>query len=438
MALLVDISRLVENLHLATPTGIDRVEMAYARYFLQRASEDDIRFVVTWPHFSGVLHVQDIKPLIDETAARWTAGEVSWSDQSFQTSRAILNEPIDGSRQRPQRIGAPDDKRKLSDWHRIVSIWLRSTARRLDARMIAEFRDKGGCYIHVSQFRLNRPERFAWLSEASMRSIFMLHDLIPITHPEYCRPGEAERHRARIDTMMRVATRVVTVSDATRRSLEGYLASEGKTVPPCDVVPLGLTQVFIDHRAIQPVQSRVPYFVVVGTIEPRKNLLHLLTVWHRWTQEGKNPRARLVVVGRRGWENENILELLDRSKGLAPSLIEVASLGDAGMVALLKGAAALLAPSFVEGYGLPIAEALALGTPVIASDTDAHREAGGVFAEYLDPLDAHGWMQAFDDYLHPGSARRRERLMMMRNYKPESWESHLSTIEKIVDQVISN
>ncbi len=126
---------------------------------------------------------------------------------------------------------------------------------------------------------------------------------------------------------------------------------------------------------------------MVGTIEPRKNLLQLLTVWHRWTQEGRSPRARLIVVGRRGWENENILELLDRSKGLAPSVIEVASLGDARMVALLKGATALLAPSFVEGYGLPIAEALALGTPVIASDTDAHREAGGAFADYLDPLD---------------------------------------------------
>ncbi|ARQ02280.1 glycosyltransferase family 4 protein [Pseudorhodoplanes sinuspersici] len=435
MALLVDISRLVENLHLATPTGIDRVEMAYAQHFLERANKDDVRFVVTWPHFSGVLRAKDIKPFIDETAARWTAGKVIRSDQSFQTLRAILNEPIDGSRQRPQRIGAPDDKRTLADWRRIVSLWLRCAAHRLDARSITEFRNKGGCYIHVSQFRLNRPARFAWLSDASMRSIFMLHDLIPITHPEYCRPGEAERHRARIDTMMRHATRVVTVSDATRRALDAHLSNAGRTVPPCDVVPLGLTRVFTDHRAIAPVQNSVPYFVIVGTIEPRKNLLHLLTVWHRWTQEGKNPRARLIVVGRRGWENENILELLDRSKGLAPSVIEVASLGDAGMAALLKGAAALLAPSFVEGYGLPIAESLALGTPVIASDTDAHREAGGVFADYLNPLDGRGFMQALDDYLQPGSVRRQERLKMMRDYKPESWDSHLSKIERIVDQV---
>ncbi len=125
--------------------------------------------------------------------------------------------------ERPQRIGAPDDKRRIVGLAAdSVSLWLRCAAHRLDARSIAELRNKGGCYIHVSQFRLNRPARFAWLSEASMRSIFMLHDLIPITHPEYCRPGEAERHRARVDTMMRHATRIVTVSDATRRSMENY------------------------------------------------------------------------------------------------------------------------------------------------------------------------------------------------------------------------
>jgi glycosyltransferase involved in cell wall biosynthesis len=437
VVLLVDISRLVENLHLATPTGIDRVEMAYAQHFLARAATDDVRFVVTWPHFSGVLKAQDIKPVIDETAKRWSGEGPVRSDQSFEALRAVLNEPIDYRRDRPQRIGVPDDKRQMMNWRRMAMFWLRSVAHRLDARAIAELRNKPGCYIHVSQFRLNRPERFAWLSDASMRSIFMLHDLIPITHPEYCRPGEATRHRARVDTMLRHATRIVTVSDATRRALESYGANEDKTVPSTNAVTLGLTPIFLKHHAIQPVSCDIPYFVVVGTIEPRKNLLYLLTLWHRWTQEGRNPRARLVVVGRRGWENENILELLDRSKGLAPSVIEAASLGDAGMVALLKGAAALLAPSFVEGYGLPIAETLALGTPVLASDTDAHREAGGSFAEYLDPLDGPGWMRAFDDYSQPRSERRQKWLRIVKDYQPVSWNDHMQKIEKIIEKVVS-
>jgi len=437
VVLLVDISRLVENLHLQTPTGIDRVEMAYAQHFLARAERDDARFVVTWPHFSGVLTATDIRPLIEDAATRWAAGAAVRKDDSFDALQAVLKQPIDTARERPQRIGKPDDKRRVADWRHMASIWLRSVARRLNAQTIAELRNKGGCYIHVSQFRLNRPERFAWLSDASLSSIFMLHDLIPVTHPEYCRPGEAIRHRARVDTMVMHASAIMTVSEATRRSLASYVENGKGRAAPCEVVPLGLSPVFAAHHDIQPLQTGIPYFVVVGTIEPRKNLLHLLTIWHRWTQEGKHPRARLVIVGRRGWENENILELLDRSRGLAPSVIEGASLGDAGMVSLLKGASALLAPSFVEGYGLPIAEALALGTPVIASDTDAHREAGGVFAEYLDPLDGPAWMQAFDDYCSSGSERRRMWVEIAQDYKPNIWNDHFSRIDEILTVVLN-
>lgn len=140
-------------------------------------------------------------------------------------------------------------------------------------------------------------------------------------------------------------------------------------------------------------------------------------------------------MGRRGWENENILELLDRSKGLAPSVVEVSSLDDAGMVALLKGAAALLAPSFVEGYGLPIAEALALGVPVIASYNEAHREAGGVFADYLDPLEGRSWMQAFDDYVDPQSTRRQNHLSRIQHHVPMTWSIHLEKIDAIIDRI---
>ncbi len=86
---------------------------------------------------------------------------------------------------------------------------------------------------------------------------------------------------------------------------------------------------------------------------------------------------RLVLVGQRGWENEMVLDVLERSELLRDHIAEHNALPDKQVRSLIAGARAVLLPSFAEGYGLPIAEALALGTPVLCSDLPALREAGG-------------------------------------------------------------
>lgn len=432
MIRLLDISRLVENLHFAAPTGIERVEIAYAQHFLQRAGEAELRFVVTWPHATGILRRADAEPLIARTAARWSESAIA-DDAALAEVQQRLRAPIrPGDPTRPQRIAALPDRRGADDWRRLASVWLRSRLHPV-GRHIEDLRRAGACYINVSQFRLHRPRRFAWLTAAQVAGVFMLHDLIPILYPEYCRPGEAQRHRVRLDTMLRHAAIVVANSQATRDALAEYVAASGRPMPRCEVVSLGTPATFT-QAAAQPAATPAtpPYFVTVGTIEPRKNLLFLLTLWHRWTQGGMAAPARLIVVGRRGWENDNILDLLDRSAGLGPSVIEVNGLSDSGMAALLRGARALIAPSFVEGYGLPVAEALALGVPVLASDIAAHREVGGDLAEYLNPLDGKAWMQAFDDYCAPASSRRQAALTRLAGYRPIAWDAHLARIEDII------
>ncbi|HJQ57902.1 MAG TPA: glycosyltransferase family 1 protein [Vineibacter sp.] len=434
MVRFVDVSRLVENLHLDTPTGIDRYEMAYVRHMLRNAGPDDVRFVVTWPHFAGLLDAADARRIFDALDSRWSP-TVQPADQAaaFVALReALRRPPLASHRRGALRIGRDDNGADAAATMRRAIILARSAVSPMSRRRLAAWRQTGIRYFHTSQFRLHRPRLFTWLADPAISSLFVLHDLIPIIHPEYCRPGESERHARRLETMARHASVIIANSHATASTLKTWLDGKNRPMPPCEVVPPGIADAFLAAGATAPLEAATPYFVAIGTIEPRKNLAFLLQVWNRWMRGGAPRRARLVIVGRRGWENENVVDLLERSAGLASTVIEVATLGDAAMVALLKGANALLAPSLVEGYGLPVAEALALGVPVIASGIDAHREVGGAFVDYVGPTDGLGWISALEAYADPTASRRVRRLADLRGYKPHAWGDHMAQVEAIL------
>jgi glycosyltransferase involved in cell wall biosynthesis len=144
---------------------------------------------------------------------------------------------------------------------------------------------------------------------------------------------------------------------------------------------------------------------------------------------------RLVIVGRRGWENEMVVDLLERSQSISPFMTEYSSLADAKMSGLLRRARALLMPSFAEGFGLPVAEAIAAGTPVICSDLAAHREAGQGVPEYLDPVDGAAWEAVIRDYACPASPMRAAQMERMRLFVPPGWDSHVRGALDFLDHV---
>ncbi len=411
MKLLFDATRLLSRAHFPTPTGIDRVDLTYAQ-----ALRSSLEFETELIAFDAVgpyrLKPASADRLIAETARRWQSSS-SKRSAVFDVIAAWLNAPAGTAA--AVADGRTSEKRLNLD-----------AIRRLRHRASSLQRVRGteGVYVNTSHGRLFRPMVARWLASRPAGGVFFVHDLIPIEHPEFNRPGEAERHRRRLRLIARHARLVIVNSQATRESLMRWWQDQRLSQPPIAVIPLGVADAFGARQTHSTLKPTIPYFVVLGTIEPRKNHALLLHLWRRLVQSGNAEVPRLLVIGRRGWENETVFNLLDRTPALQPWVMEASGLNDDEIGQLVRGARALLAPSFAEGYGLPVTEALAGGTPVIASDLPAHREIGSPWIETLDPLDGAAWLSAIQDYSRPQSQRYDQAKDRLAGYSAVSWQGH--------------
>lgn len=424
-SVVMDISRLIERAHCPTPTGIDRYELHYALWLNERrkqAASPDTNQLSQTPSFietgyHGAISVGTARAdsLISTLNRRWATTELS-------SSQAALLERI---------FAAIDGKLPWRATAEMRPIDIHAQRLRKFAHVVATHFAHGPVvprntsFMHVSHSRLERTSAFSWLKQTGRNGVFYVHDLIPLSHPEFVRPEEPERHRRRMDTVLQHAALVLCNSQVTARALRTYAQESNRALPSIAVLPPGVEQCFLNPpQDIKRPQN--PYFVTLGTIEPRKNHMLLLSLW-QYLAERDGPNApRLVIVGKRGWENSHVLAMLERCPALPGLVIEVPGLEDAALARLVSGAAALLAPSFAEGYGMPITEALALRTPVIASNIASHREAAGIDeAIFLNPLDGLNWRAAVDAIT--ASPLRRTRASTANR-----WDTHFDDLEALI------
>ncbi|RVT39820.1 glycosyltransferase family 4 protein [Sphingobium algorifonticola] len=284
-------------------------------------------------------------------------------------------------------------------------------------------RGKGRVYLNVGHTGLEQSSGIALLD---VKPVYLLHDLIPITHPEYCRAGENIRHAERVRTILKRGHGVIANSNDTVTAFSAFAQSEGQTLPPTLTAYLG-TRLMVsatDNRA--PLDR--PYFVMLGTIEGRKNHILILNIWRDLVTKMGAEAPILVIIGKRGWECEQAVDLLERSPHIKGHVIELQHGQDHDVAHYFRHARALLFPSFTEGYGMPLIEALASGLPVIASDIAVFRELAGDIPEYFSPIDGIGWRNAIEAYLPQDSVSRAAQLLRMRDFSPPTWEQHFAKV----------
>ena len=414
--ILFDVTRLLTRLRYGAPTGIDRVDLAYADRLL--SAGDASGALALTPVGPKLLRAETTRALLDTLGARWRGEAPGWAPAAARVTGWLAAPPAP-----PPPEPFPQQK---PTWMRGATDLALRALRAAGQRDAARHAPRGAVYLHTSHLRLDRPALFRWLGERpDVRAVFFLQDLIPIEYPEYGVPGEALRHRTRIATIARHAAAVLTSSDAVAHSLRIHLEKEKlRAIPRIVTAPIGVERAFLAPPP--PVPARRPYFVVCSTIEARKNHLLLLQIWRDLARRlAREEMPALVVVGRRGWESEAAVDLLERCEAIRAHVIEAPNLPTATLAALMAGARALLMPSFSEGYGIPVAEATAAGTPVIASDLPSHREILRDDAVLLDPLDGLGWREAILRAMAvPAQTRPPGRAA--------TWEAHFEIVEALL------
>jgi glycosyltransferase involved in cell wall biosynthesis len=372
---LLDVTRLIwRRWRGRHPTGVDRVCLAYLRHF--------------GPRSQAVVQHKYFRRILDKKAS--------------QDLFALLEQSSDRFRRN------------------LASGIFRNLGRFDDA-------GRGRIYLNVGHTGLNSAGFRNWVDKSAVRPVYFVHDLIPITHPEYCRAGESDRHRERMRTVLATAKGVIGNSRATLDELSDFARGEGLPKPLSIAALLGSDPL---PPQVPAPDSRRATFVVVGTIEARKNHLLLLNIWSRLVDRLGSEAPQLLIIGQRGWNADAVFDILERDLRLRGHVQELNHCSDDELARHLASARALLFPSFAEGFGLPLVEALAMGVPVIASNLPVFREIGGAMATYLAPNDQAGWEQAITDYARPESRARAAQLVRISGFRRPDWTSHFTAVER--------
>jgi len=334
------------------------------------------------------------------------------------------------------RVLSPDHSAQLFDLLDSPGAGFRARFSALAARALARKSavPEPALYLNVSHSDFDLDRHLGWVQASGVKPVYLLHDLIPIEHPQFTTAHKAARHAGRVRRAIEAASGIIANSHATARAIRAFAQGEGLAPPPLLEAPLGAP--LLPAPGPDPRQpSDRASFVCVSTIEHRKNHMLLLDVWQRLIAQLGEAAPQLVLIGRWGVGGKAV-----RQRYLAdPQLCRFVTIhndcSDADIALHLRSARALLAPSRAEGFGLPVAEALRLGVPVIASDLPAFREAGGTVPTFLDPGASDAWLRMIRQFAADGPERQRQ-IIALKAWRAPDWRDHFALVDGWLESLI--
>ncbi len=230
------------------------------------------------------------------------------------------------------------------------------------------------CFNNLDVLHLPLPQ-FPYVKKPKVPVVVTVHDLIPVFMPQYHNWKRVLHFKKFLPWYLRKVDAIIAVSNSTKSDLVRYY-----DIPEA--------KIHVVHESLQPVEgdkvSKEPFILYVGTLEPRKNIEGLLEAFAILKSRGFS--HKLVIAGGKGWKYQGIFRTVSRLH-LDSDVVFAGYVSDAEKCSLMRKAELFVYPSFYEGFGLPVLEAMALGTPVVTSNTSSLPEIVGDAGILVDPYD---------------------------------------------------
>lgn len=268
------------------------------------------------------------------------------------------------------------------------------------------------------------------------KTVAFIHDLTTKFFPNYHLIKNKILYHHRFKNIKKYANAILTNSEYTKNDIIEHLGIDAGRI---FVTPFGTNKRFrpLLDEDIKPVLQKyniyTPYICYLGTIEPRKNLNNLFKAFYQLKQQESIPH-RLVLIGKEGWYYENIYKKINELN-LDGDVIKTGFVPDEEIPHLLNGADIFVYPSFYEGFGLPVLEAMACGTPVVTSQTSSLPEVCGDAAKYINPKKPEDIAEKLFEFIKSEQERDKFSELGLKRAQKFSWENCAKETLKVYEKV---
>jgi len=246
-------------------------------------------------------------------------------------------------------------------------------------------------------------------------------DMTFFSHPQHHKTIKNIYFKHMIPFSLKKAEKVITISENTKKDV----IEQTNTVPSkIKSILLGVDKIFLDKKnsrdkkVLDKYNIKKPYILFVGMLEPRKNIKGLIEAFYLVQNKHDND---LIIVGKKGWMYQDIFKLVKKLK-LEGEVIFTGYLPDEDLPSLYSNATCFVYPSFYEGFGIPIVEAMACGCPVITSNNSSMREVAGEAAILVNPYNVEEIKDAIEKVIYNPKEKKRLQKLGFQNVKRFNWD----------------